>query len=161
VVFRYFFAFFVAVLIAGTAVAVPRDHGQAGAAEAENAALNWVDGVVEPARIEDDEWEVDVVRPDGSLFEVALDHDLALREIDEEIGPGGLRARDELTGAARRRAILAAFAVTGPGRVSSVERDSADEVEVNVRRDDGTQVEVELDSELHVGEVEPEDPDDE
>jgi hypothetical protein len=45
--------------------------------------------------------------------------------------------------------------------VTTVERDPRGEIEVGVRQRDGSQLEVELDSELRVGEVEPEDPGDE
>jgi hypothetical protein len=104
---------------------------------------------------------VDVLRPDGSLVEVTLDHELEFRKFDEELGPGGTLAHDEVRGPLRRRAILAAFAVTGRGRVTTVERDTPDEIEVGVRQRDGSQLEVELDAKLRVGEVEPEDPADE
>jgi hypothetical protein len=145
-----------------TFLALPRDEGQARASDAESAALQrFPRGTVQPARIEDDEWEVDVVLPNGSLVEVTFDHELNLRDLDEEIGPGGTRANDELSGPARRRAIEAAFQVTGPGQVRSVERDSPNEIEVNVRFKNGVQIEVELDRRFHVGEVEDEDPDDE
>ena len=160
--FRSFFAFFIAVLIAGTVVELRQGDDRATAAEAEEVARHWVaEGVVQPARIEDDEWEVDVLRPDGSLVEVTLDHELKFRKLDEELGPGGSLAHDEVRGPLRRRAILAAFAVTGRGRVTTVERDPGDEIEVGVRQRDGSQLEVELDSKLRVGEVEPEDPEDE
>lgn len=163
VVFRYFFAFFVAVLIVGTFVALSEGgDDRATASDAERVARYWTgSGVVQPARIEDDEWEVDVLRPDGSLIEVTLDHELRLRDLDEERGPGGSRPDDEVTGPLRRRAIDAAFRVTGQGRVMVVERDSRDEIEVGVRLPNGSQIEVELDSQLQVGEVEPEDPEDE
>jgi hypothetical protein len=163
VLFPSFFAFFIAVIVVGTFVELRQgDDDRATAAEAEAVARSWVDeGVVQPARIEDDEWEVDVVRPDGSLVEVTLDHELRFRKFDEELGPGGSLAHDEVRGPLRRRAILAAFAVTGRGRVTTVERDPRGEIEVGVRQRDGSQLEVELDSELRVGEVEPEDPGDE
>jgi hypothetical protein len=163
VLFRSFFAFFIAVIIVGTFVELRQgDDDRATAAEAEAVARNLVgQGVIQPARIEDDEWEVDVVRPDGSLVEVTLDHELTFRKFDEELGPGGSLAHDEVRGPARRRAILAAFAVTGRGRVTTVERDPNNEIEVGVRQRDGSQLEVELDAKLRVGEVEPEDPADE
>lgn len=160
--FKAFFALFVAIAVVVTLAAVPRDDGRATAADAEVAALERIGkGIVQPARVEDDEWEVDVVRPDGSLVEVTFDHELHFRNLDEELGPGGTRAEDEIGGRLRRRAIRAAFAVTGAGAVRSVERDSWNEIEVNVRRKNGTQVEVELDSAMRVGEVEEEDPEDE
>jgi hypothetical protein len=162
VLFRVLFAVFVVVLIAGTFVALSQGEDRATISDAERVASELVgEGVVQPARVEDDEWEVDVLRPDGSLVEVTLDHELALRDFDEERGPGGSLANDELTGAHRREAISAAFRVTGVGHVTTVERDSADEIEVGVQLADGSQIEVELDSKLRVGEVEPEDPEDE
>jgi hypothetical protein len=93
--------------------------------------------------------------------EVTFDHELNFRDLDEEIGPGGRLAEDELRGAERQRAITAAFEVTGPGSVTSVERDSPNEVEVDVRFPNGIHIEVELDRNFHVGEVEDEDPGDE
>ena len=105
-----------AVLIAGTFVALSQGDDRATIADAERVAHDLVgEGVVQPARVEDDEWEVDVARPDGSLVEVTLNHELELRDFDEERGPGGSLAGDELTGAHRRRAIKAAFRVTGAG----------------------------------------------
>jgi len=162
VFFKFVIAFHVVVLIGATVVALPRDGGQASASDAETAARHWIEvGTVQPARLEDDQWEVDVLRRDGSLVEVTFDHRLELRDFDEELGPGGTWAHDEVRGPLRHRAILVALDETGPGHVSSVERDSPNEVEVNVRRRDGTQIEVELDAKLRVGEVELEDPGDE
>jgi hypothetical protein len=159
---KAFLAVFVAVVVIATVAAVPDDDGRATAADAEAAALKRVGGgTVQPARVEDDEWEVDVERPDGSLVEVTFDHELTFRDVDEELGPRGTPADDEVRGAFRRKAIEAAFAVTGRGAVRSVERDSWNEIEVNVRRRNGTQIEVELDSALRVGEVEDENPNDE
>jgi hypothetical protein len=128
--------------------------------EVRAAAFNWVGvGDAEPPRRDGDEWEVDVERPDGSLVEVTMDDELQLRGIDEELGPGGTLARDELTGAARSRASDAALEVVGRGEVLSVEREARDRVEVRVRRPDGM-LEVQLDSGEVVG-FEPEHPDDE
>jgi hypothetical protein len=157
VFFKASFAIFVAVIVVMTFLALPRDEGQARPDDAEAAARHWVGvGTVQAARIEDDEWEVDVLRPNGSLVEVTFDHDLNLRNLDEELGRSGGPAHDEIRGPLREPAIRAAFRVTGPGRVTSVERDGPDEIEVNVSLPGGEQVEVELDSALHVGEVEDE-----
>jgi hypothetical protein len=155
--FKAWFAALVMVIVVVAFVALPRDEGQATPSDAEAAAAVWVGGgEVQPARIEDDEWEVDVLRPDGSLVELTFDHELNLRNLDEELGRGGEPAHDELEGPLRDRAVRVAFEVTGPGRVTSVERDGRDEIEVNVRRRDGELVEVELDRALRVGEVEDE-----
>jgi hypothetical protein len=162
VLFKVVFGSFVAVIIAGGLVALPRGNGTASVEKAEQAALYWVgSGTVQPARFENNEWEVDVVLSDGSLLQVTLNRDLELRDIDEELGPGGARAHDEVTGPLRDKATLVALGVTGPGRVSSVEQDEANEIEVNVQRPNGTQLEVELDAELNVVDVDREDPEDE
>lgn len=127
--------------------------------DAEGAALEWVgDGVAQAARREEGRWEVDVVRPDGSMVQVSLGDDLELRELDEELGPGGTLSPDELRGTARRRAVQAAFAETPVGQVTSVERDSSGEIEVCIRMRTGRQIEVELDHMLRVVKVDSDDP---
>jgi hypothetical protein len=162
VFFKISFAVLLVVIVVMTFFALPRDEGQAKPSDAEAAALErFPNGTVQPARVEDDEWEVDVVLPNGRLVEVTFDHELNFRDLDEEIGPGGRLANDELRGNDRQRAIRAAFQVTGEGEVKSVERDSPNEIEVNVRFPNGIQLEVELDRHFHVGEVENEDPGDE
>jgi hypothetical protein len=162
VFFKVSITILLVVIIVTTFFALPREEGQARPSDAEAAALErFPNGTVQPARIEDDEWEVDVVLPNGRLVEVTFDHELNFRDLDEEIGPGGRLANDELRGEERRRAILAAFEVTGPGDVTSVERDSVNEIEVDVRFPNGVHIEVELDRNLNVGEVENEHPDDE
>jgi hypothetical protein len=129
--------------------------------EAELAALEWVgSGFSQGPRRDGDNWEVDVVRPDGSMVQVTLGDDLTLRDLDEESGPAGIPAHDEVTGAARTRAVEAAFAEVGPGQVVGVERDSR-EIEVGIRKRRDHQVEVELDHRFRVTEVETEDPRDE
>jgi hypothetical protein len=132
------------------------------AADAELVALGWVGaGVAQEPRRDGDTWEVDIVRDDGSMVQVRLGPKLQLRDFDEEFGPAGAPAHDELKGAARARAVRAAFEEIDPGRVVSVERDSARHMEVGIRRPDGTQVEVELNHRFEVLEVVPEDPRDE
>jgi hypothetical protein len=162
VFFKFVIVFFMAVLISATVVALPRDDGRASASDAEAAARYWEDvGTVQPARFDEGVWEVDVLRPNGSLVELTFDDDLQLRDFDEELGPRGTWAHDEIRGTLRHRAILAALKETGPGGVPSVERDSRDELEVNVRPGNGTQIEVMLDAELRVKKVRREDPGDE
>jgi hypothetical protein len=129
--------------------------------DAEIAALSWVGvGEAETPRREGENWEVDVRRPDGSLVQVTLSEDLQLRGFDEEFGPAGTPAPDELRGAERERAVEAAFRHVGPGRVVGVERDPGGVIEVGLRL--GTdQIEVRLDRRFRVIEVHPEDPGDE
>lgn len=127
--------------------------------DVEAAALEWVgDGATQKARREGDTWEVDVVRPDGSMVQVSLGDDLELRGLDEESGPAGTLASDELRGSARARAVQVAFAESRPGEVTSVERDSSGEIEVCIRMRTGRQAEVELDEAFRVVKVDREDP---
>jgi hypothetical protein len=129
--------------------------------DAEVAALDAVgDGVSQVPRRDGDNWEVDVVRPDGSMVQVSLSKGLDLLGLDEEYGPAGTLAADEARGPARVRAVRAAFAEVGPGEVTGVERESRGRFEVGVLRRGG-QVEVELDRNFRVTEVEGEDPRDE
>lgn len=130
--------------------------------EVQVTALHWVGkGVAQEPRRDDDEWEVDVVRPDGSLVEVTIGDRLELRETDEELAPGGSTASDQVTGPARGRASRAALAAVGSGRVIGVEPDQAGEVEVDVMGTDDVTLEVGLGSSLQVLEIEPEDAGDE
>jgi hypothetical protein len=131
--------------------------------DVELAALERVggDGVAQVPRRDGGNWEVDVIRPDGSMVQVSLGEDLELLGLDEEYGPAGTPAEDEATGAVRRRAVQAAFAEVGTGEVIGVEREPRGRLEVGVLLRGGRQVEVELDSEFRVTEVENEDPRDE
>jgi hypothetical protein len=70
--------------------------------DAEAVAVELVsDGIAQDPRREDDRWEVDVMRPDGSMVQVSLGEDLELRGLDEELVPAGTLADDELRGPAR------------------------------------------------------------
>ena len=151
----------VALLLASAAFQLRDEDDGFSAKDAEIAARSWVRvGDVQPARREGDNWEVDVRRPDGSLVEVVMGDELQLRDFDEESGPAGAPARDELTGTARARAIEAAFFHVGPGRVVGVEREPSGETEVGIRMG-GDQIEVRLDKRYRVIEVHPEDRSDE
>jgi hypothetical protein len=155
--------FMVFAAIAAALVVLELELSGAGnPVDAEIAALDWVgDGVTQVPRHDGGHWEVDVVRPDGSLVEVNLEHDLALRNFDEEFGPAGTPAHDELTGAVRARAVTAAFAEVGPGHVVGVERESDNEIEVGIQKRRDRQVEVQLDRRFRVTAVLTEDPRDE
>ena len=152
----------VALVLASAAFQlVDDDDERFSAADAETAAMSWVGvGEAEAPRRDGENWEVDVRRPDGSLVQVTLSDDLRLRGFDEELGPAGAPAPDELTGAERERAIEAAFRHVGPGRVVGVERDPGGVIEVGLRLG-GDQIEVRLDGRFRVTEVHPEDPGDE
>jgi hypothetical protein len=154
-------ALIVVLLLASAAFQLRDDDDGFSATDARVAALSWVGvGEAEPPRRDGDNWEVDVRRPDGSLVQVTFDEDLNLRGFDEEFGPAGVPAADELTGADRARAIEATYRHIGPARVVGVERDPAGEIEVGVRMG-GDQIEVRLDDRYRVMEVNPEDRSDE
>jgi hypothetical protein len=121
-------------------------------------ATQWVGaGTPQAPRRDVDEWEVDVLRPNGSLVEVTLGNRRQLIGLDEERGPGRGPAPDELAGASRERAAQAALAITGPGVVLSVEREPGGTIEAGIRRRGGDRVEVGLDRRLQLLEFEPED----
>jgi hypothetical protein len=151
----------VLLVLASVAFQLRDEDNGVSEADARIAALSWVPaGQAETPRRDGDNWEVDIRRPDGSLVEVVMGDELQLRAFDEESGPGGAPAPDELTGAARARAMEAAFWHVGPGRVVGVERDPTGEIEVGIRMG-GDQVEVRLDERYRVIEVQPEDRSDE
>lgn len=108
-------------------------HGGADGLDAARVAANWV-GVVETdkPRREGGELEIDVVRADGSLVEVTIGDRMELLGFDEEVGPGGGRAADEVTGSLRARAVRAALAVVAGGRAVGVERERDGELEVAI-----------------------------
>jgi hypothetical protein len=144
-------------MTAAIVVLALRLSDEQGPLDAEAVAVEFVgDGIAQDSRREDDRWEVDVVRPDGSMVQVSLGEDLELRGLDEELGPAGTLADDELQGPARARAVRAAFSETGIGKVVSVERDSDQGIEVRVRTGSRRQIEVELDRNFRVVEVDDE-----
>ena len=131
-------------------------------AAAQQAARNWTGfETTDPARREGNGWEVDVRREDGSVVEVNLGPDLELIELDEELGPGGTPAYDEVQGPKRARAIAVAHAHGVRGDVRSVEQERDGSIEVDVVQDGKTVLEVDLDSRLNVRRVDEEEFDDE
>jgi hypothetical protein len=150
------FLVFTAMTVAIVVLAM-RLRDEQGPLDAEAVAVELVgDGIAQDSRREDDRWEIDVVRPDGSMVQVNLGEDLELRALDEELGPAGTLADDELRGPARARAVQAAYTETGIGKVVSVERDAGHGIEVRIRTKTGRQLEVELDRNLRVLEVDHE-----
>ena len=144
-------------MTAAIVVLALRLRDEQGPLDAEAVAVELVgDGIVQGSRREDDRWEVDVVRSDGSMVQVSLGEDLELRGLDEELGPAGTLADDELRGPRRARAVRAAFTESGIGKVVSVERDTGHGIEVRVRTGTRRQVEVELDRNFRVLEVDDE-----
>jgi hypothetical protein len=150
------FILFTAMTVAIVVLAL-RLRDEQGPLDAEQVAVEHVGkGVAHDARREDDHWEVDVVRPDGSMVQVNLGEDLELQGLDEELGPAGTLADDELRGEARTRAVRAAFGETGPGEVVSVERDPNGSIEVRIQNGSQRQLEVELDRKFRLVEVDDE-----
>jgi hypothetical protein len=132
----------------------PPAEPAASAADAAAAALMWVGaGETQPPRREGDDWEVDVRRADGSLVEVTLGPDLALRQFDEERGPADSAAPDDLVGPRRAQAVAAALRAAGRGDIRYVERERDGTIEIGVLRADRTALEVELDRQLRVTDV--------
>jgi hypothetical protein len=132
------------------------EHTVPAAEAAESAALRWTGGgEVEPARRDGVLWEVDVRRSNGSLVEVTLGRGLALYELDEEQGPGGSRAHDEIAGRLRERAVAAARGEVDEGKVRTVERERDGSIEVDFVTGDSV-LEVELDARLRITEVDQE-----
>jgi hypothetical protein len=155
------FLIFTAMTIAIVIVAF-RLRDERSPIDAESAALELVkNGVAQESRLDGGRWEVDVVRGDGSMVQVNLGEDLELHSLDEELGPGGTLASDELRGARRVQAVEAAFAEIGRGKVVSVERDSGRRIKVRVLKADGDHVGVVLDDSMQLVAVDDEDPDDE
>ena len=152
------FIVFTGMTVAIVVLSLSLRDEQGSLLEAESVAVELVgDGVAEDSRREGDRWEVDVVRPDGSMVQVSLGDDLELRGLDEELGPAGTLAEDELRGKPRARAVRAAFAETGIGKVVSVEHDAGGGVEVRLRTDAASEtMEVELNRDFEVVEVEQE-----
>jgi hypothetical protein len=152
----------VALVIAAAELKLREDDDEGvSAAQAKAAALTWVGtGQAQAPRRDGEVWEVDVVRPDGSLVQVTLGQGLELRGFDEEFGPGHTPGPDELRGAARARAIEAAYAHVGPGRVLGVERETSREIDVDMRMGQD-RIEVQLNSRFRAIGVKPEDPRDE
>lgn len=151
----------VALVIAAAELKLREDHDEGfSAAQAKAAALRWAGGgEAQAPRRDGDDWEVDIVRPDGSLVQVTLGDSLELRGFDEEFGPGHTPGPDELRGAVRARAIEAAFSHVGPGRVLGVERESDREIDVDLRMG-GDRIEVQLNPRFQAIGVKPEDPGD-
>jgi hypothetical protein len=150
------FLLFTAMTVAIVVLAL-RLSAEQGPLDAEAVAVELVgDGIAQDSRREGDRWEVDVARADGSMVQVSLGDDLELRALDEELGPAGTLADDELRGPARVRAVRAAFTETGIGKVVSVERDAGREIEVRVRTGSGRQIEVEIDRNFRVLEIDHE-----
>jgi hypothetical protein len=153
----------VALALLAFVALVPGSETRPDAAAAQREALGWADAEVadEPRRVGDG-WEVDVRRADGSVVEVTLGRTLDLRELDEERGPGGAPAHDELAGRARARAIAAARPRAGRvGKVTSVEREGDGTIEVNFATAGEAVIEVELDRRLRVRDVDREEAGDE
>ncbi len=154
-------ALLVATLLALGAFAAWPASEIADVAKVRRVAENWVgSGESQPPRRAGDEWEVDVVRPDGSLIEVTIGDDLRLLGLDEELGPGRSAAHDEVTGPGRLRAAAAALAVVPGGAVLAVEQEQRG-IEVAVRGRDGGRLEVAMDARHQVTEIEAEDSEDE
>jgi hypothetical protein len=151
-----FGAMTLALVFMGLRIEDPADR-----VDVEMTALDWVgEGRAQASRRDGDNWEVDVVRRNGSMVQVTLGNDLRLRGLDEESGPAGTPAHDELTGPARTRAVQAAFAEVGTGQIIEVEREGRREIGVRIQQPGGREIEVQLTGRFRVTGVEPDGPGD-
>jgi uncharacterized membrane protein YkoI len=117
-------------------------------------------GTVTETEVGDEEgaYEVEVTMADGRQVDVHLDGDLNVLgdEVDadgpdDEAGDDGEGDDAPLTGDVLARATAAALAETGGGTVAATEGgDGPEAYTVDVRRDDGTTVEVDLDADFGV-----------
>ena len=116
-------------------------------ARASAAALAEVgEGTVTGVEAEDGGYEVEVRRSDGSEADVELDRNFGVTGVERD---GADDARDSdadrpVTDDQLARASEAALAATGGGQVTSVEADDHG-YDVEIRMDDGTERDVELD----------------
>jgi uncharacterized membrane protein YkoI len=157
----------------GVAVASTLDDRVGGAANdrAQEAALAETGGgtVTGVDRLDDGlpGYEVDVVLPDGRESTVLLDDDFSVSSSridddrddrsgrddrhDDDSGRDG-RGDDDLVGADYDQAAAAAIAAAGGGTVTDADRsdDGTTPYEVDVRLDDGTEVDVDLDASFGV-----------
>jgi hypothetical protein len=140
-----------ALLILGLLAFSPGSGDEFDAEAAQEAARNWTGhATTEAPRREGAGWEVDVRRADGSVVEVNLGPELQLIELDEELGPGGTPADDEVQGEKRARAIAVVHAHGVRGNVRSVEQERDGSIEVDVVGPGRTVLEVDLDAGLRV-----------
>lgn len=154
-----------AVVGGGVAYAVVGDDDAAltgdALQQASDAALAHTgEGTVTDSETSDGEgyYEVEVTLDDGREVDVHLDEGFAVlgseRDDEEEDDDDA-----QVTGPARDEAAAAALEAAGGGTVTDVEAadDGADGYEVEVRLEDGTEVDVDLDADLAVLSVENDD----
>lgn len=147
-----------AVILGGAGIAVaasspsPDDQPLAGTElqQASEAALARTgQGTVAKAETDDGAYEVAVQLPDGSTVEVGVDRSFQVTGVE---GSGGDDANlAPLSAEDRDKAASAALARVGQGSVSEVERENGGSAyEVEVRMNDGSEVEVQLGADFQV-----------
>ncbi|WP_185994463.1 PepSY domain-containing protein [Nocardioides campestrisoli] len=95
-------------------------------------------------------YEVEVRLEDGSEFDVELDEDLAVLRQDQDDDTDDRDDDRALTDTERTSAEEAALEAVGSGTVTDVEAEDAGSYSVEVRADDGTEWEVDLDADFEV-----------
>lgn len=148
-----------AVILGGAGIAVAASGQSAGdlplagteLQRASDAALARTgQGTVTNAETDDGAYEVDVRLPDGSTVEVEVDRSFQVSSVE---GPGDDDSNlAPLSAGERDRAGNAALAGVGQGTVSEVERenDGGSAYEVEVRLNDGSEVEVQLGADFQI-----------
>ena len=144
---------------AGTALAL-QEQGpdQADLDRASQAALDAVgDGEVTDVEQDDDgTYEVEIVLPDGTETDVDLTSGFEVTRTEADDADGADADAAPLDDETRSRAADAALAEVGGGTVVSVEADGTG-YEVEIRSDDGTETDVDLDAEFQVAASEVDD----
>lgn len=149
-------------ILAGSGLAVVVAGGVAGAAIAQSgddtppdldgavaaASAEVADGTVTGVEQEDGGYDVELRRADGTEVDVRLDTNFAVVKTDTEDDDDG-EGDPALDEATRTRAAEAAIASVGEGTVAGVESDDGG-YDVDIRRADGTEVEVDLDANFAV-----------
>ena len=148
-----------AVILGGAGIAVAASSQSAGEQplggtelqQASDAALARIgQGTVTKAETDDGAYEVDVRRPDGSTVEVEVSRSFQVTGVE---GPGDDDSNlAPLSTEDRDKAGNAALAGVGQGTVSEVERENegGSAYEVEVRLDNGSEVEVQLGPDFQV-----------
>ncbi|WP_220794810.1 PepSY domain-containing protein [Nocardioides pelophilus] len=137
---------------------------------AEDAALSETGGgTVTDAEMDDEQskYEVEVTLDDGTQVDVQLDDSFGVVSTETDGPEDGDDDGDDnnaddraLSPTERDRAERAALAETGGGTVTSTEADDGNGYEVEVTRDDGTEVDVRLDQDFDVVSAHTDGPDD-
>lgn len=117
-------------------------------------------GTVSDVELDDGRYEVEIRRDDGTEVDVILDQGFGVVATDEDVDGPDDEEEKLLTGETLDQATAAALEATGGGTVTDTEADDGG-YEVEVRREDGTEVDVQLDDRFTVTAQDVDGPEDE